>query len=123
MQKNLYLVGLKMVCCCSLLIIIQKDFTFLNFFFLIRTLRALDTQQTSAPAPVPAESLPSKPLNNDADRTQKTSSPSPAPKPQNDKITTSIADDQAEDDAVDDQLLEDLYGKEHINLVFIGHVG
>jgi len=26
-------------------------------------------------------------------------------------------------DVVDEQVIEDLYGKEHINLVFIGHVG
>ena len=73
----------------------------INYFFLMFVLA---TQTTSAPAPAPAEA--------------------PAPKPPNDdKNPIPVAADQAEDEAVDNEVIEDLYGKEHINLVFIGHVG
>ena len=38
--------------------------------------------------------------------------------------TANLTKENSEEaEVVDEQVIEDLYGKEHLNLVFIGHVG
>ncbi|RIA89803.1 P-loop containing nucleoside triphosphate hydrolase protein [Glomus cerebriforme] len=83
------------------------------------------TQTTSAPAPAPAEAPTPKPpeppneLNEPNDKNDKNDKSDK--NDTNDKNPIPVAADQA-DEAVDSEVIEDLYGKEHINLVFIGHV-
>lgn len=51
------------------------------------------------------------------------SSGAPSPTPANDKMVREsdvVAKEQAAD--VDEEILEEVYGKEHVNLIFIGHV-
>ncbi|KAI4129905.1 MAG: hypothetical protein LQ338_001990 [Usnochroma carphineum] len=48
------------------------------------------------------------------------SSPTPAEAKAASREADAVAKDQAAD--VDDELLEEVYGKEHVNLIFIGHV-
>lgn len=57
----------------------------------------------------------------------KPSSRSSTPKPTK-KVEEAIKAEEKVDveedlEAVDDEVLEDLYGKEHLNVVFMGHVG
>lgn len=68
----------------------------------------MSSKTESKPAPAAKAKLPKK----------EASTPPPPP------TNTTKADAVAEDlEALDDDIIADLYGKEHLNVVFMGHVG
>ncbi|KAI8580212.1 hypothetical protein K450DRAFT_238694 [Umbelopsis ramanniana AG] len=67
-------------------------------------------------APKPAEKKPdSKPASRSA-------TPKPTKKAEEAAKPEEVANVEEDLEAVDDEVLEDLYGKEHLNVVFMGHV-
>lgn len=67
-------------------------------------------------APVPAKTAPKV-------EPKPAAAAKPAPKKEAEKPAVTADAVQEEISAVDDEIVFDLYGKEHLNVVFMGHVG
>jgi peptide chain release factor subunit 3 len=77
--------------------------------------------KVETPKPEPPKVAEKK---DDSKPTSRSSTPKPAAKKPDDAAKAEEKAAVEEDlEAVDDEVIEDLYGKEHLNVVFMGHVG
>lgn len=79
--------------------------------------KAEETKPAKVESPKPAEK------KSDSKPASRSATPKPTKKADEPAKPEEVANVEEDLEAVDDEVLEDLYGKEHLNVVFMGHVG